>query len=251
LITAANFCEWQQQTERFIAEQRRYLGKLLVSASTLKSIPAEAKNQALLALIRKQGLSLLPWQAADRQWQARVMLLQKLQQKTGREVDDNQRWPDVSEPQLLATLADWLLPFLDGVVKLSDFKRLNMATILGSLLPWSLAQQLNTLAPTAISVPSGSTVKIDYLAEPPILKVKLQEMFGCQTTPSIANGAVPLTVHLLSPAQRPLQITQDLAGFWKSSYFDVQKEMKGRYPKHHWPDDPLQAVATKYSKRRN
>jgi ATP-dependent helicase HrpB len=250
LISINEVCEWQQQADRFVAEQRSYIGKLVISTTALPQIPLAAKNQALLVLIHSKGLSLLPWQAADRQWQARVMLLHNLQQQSGQKVADAERWPDVSDQHLLTTLADWLLPYLDSVVKLGDFKRLSMATILGSLLPWSLSQQLNTLAPVAIEVPSGSTLKIDYLAAPPILKVKLQEMFGCQTTPTIANGAVQLMVHLLSPAQRPLQITQDLAGFWQSSYFEVQKEMKGRYPKHAWPDNPLLAPATKYSKRR-
>lgn len=245
LISKTNYYQWDEKTDRFVAEQHHHIGKLKIESTVIEQIPSEAKNNSLIALIRKKGLQLLPWKLADRQWQARVMLLRQLDL-----TDNKSSWPDVSDQQLLSTLEDWLLPYLDNVTRLSDFKRLNMNNILSNHLSWLLQKKLTELTPTTIKVPSGSAVQIDYLENPPILKVKLQEMFGCESTPSVANGQVKLMLHLLSPAQRPLQITQDLAGFWKSSYFDVRKEMKGRYPKHPWPEDPMNAIASKHSKRR-
>ena len=162
-----------------------------------------------------------------------------------------EQWPDVSDQYLLETIETWLAPFLDSISKLSDFQRLNLQSILSGLLPWPMQKRLDELAPNTMKVPSGSNIKIDYTQSPPVLSVKLQEMFGCLDTPTIANGKIKLTLHLLSPAQRPLQVTRDLAGFWKSSYSEVRKEMKGRYPKHSWPDRPEQALPTKYTKRRS
>ena len=118
------------------------------------------------------------------------------------------------------------------------------------MLPWPLPLDLEQLAPERLAVPSGSSVAIDYTEDPPVLAVKLQEMFGCEDTPTVANGHIPLVVHLLSPAGRPLQITQDLAGFWRTGYQEVKREMKGRYPKHPWPDNPLEAAATRHTRRR-
>jgi len=151
----------------------------------------------------------------------------------------------------MSTLEDWLLPYLGEVRRLQDFQALELKTILHAQLHWPLPLELERLAPERLAVPSGSSVVIDYSQDPPVLAVKLQEMFGCEETPTIAGGRVALLIHLLSPAQRPLQVTQDLASFWRSSYQEVKREMKGRYPKHPWPDDPLQAVATRYTKRRS
>ncbi|MCH2222829.1 MAG: hypothetical protein MK097_21275, partial [Dechloromonas sp.] len=139
----------------------------------------------------------------------------------------------------------------EPVRKLDDFARLDLQAILTGMLAWPLPLDLERLVPERISVPSGSSIRVDYTQHPPVLAVKLQEMFGCESTPTVAYGKVSLMVHLLSPAQRPLQVTQDLAGFWRGSYQDVKKEMKGRYPKHPWPDDPLQAPATRHTKRRS
>ncbi|NND69717.1 MAG: ATP-dependent helicase HrpB, partial [Halioglobus sp.] len=141
-------------------------------------------------------------------------------------------------------LEDWLAPYLVDVQRLEDFRRLDLSNILRALLPWPLPLELERLAPTSLAVPSGSSIAIDYTQDPPVLAVKLQEMFGCVESPTIAEGRVALLLHLLSPAQRPLQITQDLAGFWQNGYEEVKREMKGRYPKHPWPDNPLEAVAT-------
>lgn len=252
LISSEQYYQWSIQEDRFIAQQQQYIGKLLLTATPLSNVNIADKNTALLSFIKKQGLDLLPWQDADRQWQARVLLLRSLENNNNQQAaNDNNQWPDITDIALLNTLDQWLAPYLDPIDKISQLKRLDLQTILNTLLPWSLNQQLNQQAPTSIKVPSGSIRTIDYLSHPPVLKVKLQEMFGCETTPTIAQGKVKLMVHLLSPAGRPLQITQDLAGFWQNAYNEVKKEMKGRYPKHPWPDDPLQALATKHTKRRS
>lgn len=232
--------EWDKKSERFLAETQHKIGALVLQRTTLQNVPPEAKSAALIGFIRKQGLDLLPWQAEHAQWCARVNLL--------RRVEPEQPWPDVSREHLLATLEAWLAPYLDVVNLLHDFKKLDLSAILSTLLPWTLQQRLEQLAPQRLDVPSEHAIAIDYSQSPPVLAVKLQEMFGCEHTPTIANGRVALLVHLLSPAGRPLQITQDLAGFWRTSYHDVKKDMKGRYPKHPWPDDPLQAVATRKTK---
>jgi ATP-dependent helicase HrpB len=229
--------EWSEAKGRFIAERRRTLGAIVLQTEVLTTVADEEKRAALLDFIRRRGLEVLEWSQAVLQWRARVSLVKSLNCAPG-------HWPDVSDEGLLAQLEEWLSPYLAGVNSLQDIKRLDMASILAALLDWPQQQALNTLAPESFRVPSGSAKKIDYCQSPPVLAVKLQEMFGCHDTPRIANGRQSLTVHLLSPARRPLQVTQDLAGFWRGSYQDVKKEMKGRYPKHPWPDDPTTAVAT-------
>lgn len=231
--------QWDKQG--FTAEQQQKIGALILQRQPLTQVSTELKNRTLLDFIRKQDLECLPWQAKHQQWCARVKLL--------RETQTGQNWPNVSKPYLLNTLEEWLTPYVDDITTLQGLKKLDLSSILNNLLSWEQQQQLAQLAPTHLSVPSGHEIAIDYNHNPPVLAVKLQEMFGCEQTPSIARGQVALMVHLLSPAGRPLQITQDLAGFWRSSYHEVKKDMKGRYPKHPWPDDPLQAVATRKTKK--
>ncbi len=245
-IQPITLAEWDKQAKRFVAEEQYKLGELILRKTRLNQVPIAAKRAALVAHIRQTGLDLLPWQAADRQWCARVLLVRSVMGNTG-----NTDWPDVSEANLLATLETWLAPYLDDISLLQDFKKLPLGEILSHLLPWAQQQQLNQLTPNRLPVPSGSSIAIDYSQSPPVLAVKLQEMFGCEQSPTVVNGKVALLIHLLSPAGRPLQITQDLAGFWRSSYHDVKKDMKGRYPKHPWPDDPLQALPTRKTKARS
>ncbi|CAA0093141.1 ATP-dependent helicase HrpB [Zhongshania aliphaticivorans] len=237
MVTTQSYAEWDEAKGRFIAERRHTLGALVLKSETLRDASADEKRTALLDFVCRRGLGVLDWSDGVLQWRARVSLLGCLDCEPG-------HWPDVSDEGLLAGLDTWLSPYLDGVNSLQGIKRLDLSRILASLLDWPQQQALNSLAPESFIVPSGSAKKIDYCQSPPVLAVKLQEMFGCQDTPNIANGKQPLTVHLLSPARRPLQVTQDLAGFWRGSYQDVKKEMKGRYPKHPWPDDPTTAVAT-------
>jgi ATP-dependent helicase HrpB len=232
--------EWDSKAKRFIAEQRQQVGSLVLSRSKLSEVPRDAKREALINYVQTSGLETLPFTPELRQWQARVELVRKI---TG-----NTDWPRVSDEHLAASMGDWLGPYLEPVNLLSHFKKLDLKSILAALLTWEQTQQLNELAPQRLQMPSGSSYAIDYTAAPPVLAAKLQEMFGCVDTPSVLNGQVPLTVHLLSPAGRPLQVTQDLAGFWNTSYQEVRKEMKGRYPKHPWPEDPKNAVATSRTK---
>ena len=213
------------------------IGALVRTREPLRQVPVETRRRVVLGLIRERGLELLPWTPVLRQWQARVMLLRRTF-----EGDPACPWPRVSDGELLATLEDWLGPYLDEVSRMQHLVRLDLATCLHALLPWPLPRELERLAPTRYTVPSGARVRIDYGESPPVLAVRLQEMFGCRETPRIAQGRVRLRLHLLSPARRPLQITQDLEGFWRSGYAQVRKEMRGRYPKHHWPEDPLSAA---------
>ena len=240
MITNETIAEWDKKSGRFIAEEQLKIGALVISRKPLDSIPVEIRTSVLLALIRQKGLQVLSWKESQIQWRARVALLRTIYP------DD---WPDLSDDAMLATIEDWLAPFLAPVSSIPGLKNLNLKTILDSLLSWNQQQAMDRLAPLNFKVPSGSSITIDYSQSPPVLAVKLQEMFGYEGNPAIADGKLPLLIHLLSPAGRPLQITQDLAGFWKTSYHDVKKDMKGRYPKHPWPEDPLTATATRKTKR--
>ncbi len=241
LVDERTYVEWSKQQDKLVAEKQRCVGELILQREPLMDLDVDAKRNALLQLVRQRGLSLLNWNSELRQWCARIELL--------RSVDNNTDWPDMSEAGLLASVDEWLSPYLESVNHLRDFSNLDLKSILSTRLPWPLPKVLDEQAPLRFSVPSGSSISIDYGHRPPVLAVKLQEMFGCENTPAIAKGRIALMVHLLSPAKRPLQVTQDLAGFWRGSYEDVKKEMKGRYPKHPWPDNPLEAVATAKTKR--
>jgi ATP-dependent helicase HrpB len=198
--------------------------------------------------VRELGLSALPWSEALSQWRLRVQCLRAWMP----ELD----LPALSDDALLATLESWLRPAFAGRTRLDALSTEELVEALKSGLDWNLRQRIDRLAPVRIEVPSGMQRGIDYAlddhGEPasPVLAVKLQELFGLAETPRIADGRVPLTIHLLSPAGRPLQVTQDLRGFWERTYPEVKKEMKGRYPKHPWPDDPWNATATHRAKPR-
>jgi len=196
-----------------------------LSADPLEQVSEQARSEALLGVVRKKGLELLPWSKNTMQWRARIMLLHR----TAGDSHPNP-WPDLSDEALLRTLESWLLPYLGQVKCIEDFQSLDLKTILRGLLAWPLPLELERMAPERWAAPSGSSVVIDYTQNPPVLAVKLQEMFGCEETPTIVDGQVTLLLHLLSPSQRPLQITQDLSGFWRTGYLEVKREMKGRYP---------------------
>lgn len=232
-------CDWDRKSGRFVAEAREVVGALTLSKSALEPVPLAAKERMLIDHIRESGLKALAPDQAFRQWQARVLL--------ARGVLDV---PDVSDDALLASLEHWLSPYLAPISRLDDLRKLNLKQLLADRLTYEQRQQIEKLAPERLQVPSGSEIRIDYETSPPALAVKLQEMFGCDEAPSVLNGAVMLQIHLLSPAGRPLQVTQDLAHFWRHGYESVRKEMKGRYPKHPWPDDPTAAEPTRYTKHR-
>jgi ATP-dependent helicase HrpB len=238
--------DWDEREGVLRAERQRKVGELILSREPLTGLDENARSQALVNLVRRKGLELLPWTPELRQWQARLALLRQLELNH----QDDSQWPDVSDATLLNTLEDWLMPYLGKVSRLSHFANLDLSSIVRNLLPWPLPQKLDELAPHHLSVPSGSSIRLDYSEFPPILAVRLQELFGLADTPRIAGGRQVVKLHLLSPARRPVQVTQDLANFWRSTYAEVKKDLKGRYPKHYWPDDPLVAEATARAKPR-
>ncbi|MGZ7457627.1 ATP-dependent helicase HrpB [Pseudomonas sp. Ma2-10] len=232
--------DWDEREGMLRAERQRKVGELILSREPLTGLDETARSQALVNLVRRKGLELLAWTPELRQWQARVALLRQLDLSN----KEQSEWPDVSDAALLKSLEHWLMPYLGKVSRLSHFANLDLSSIVHNLLPWPLPQRLDELAPHHLSVPSGSSIRLDYSEQPPILAVRLQELFGLAETPRIAGGRQVVKLHLLSPARRPVQVTQDLANFWRSTYAEVKKDLKGRYPKHYWPDDPLVAEAT-------
>ena len=232
---------WDRETGTVRSWRRERLGALVLREGTVAEPDPERVRGALLGTIAEEGIGMLPWTRSARQLQQRILFLRTL---------DGQ-WPDLSDAELARTLATWLGPYLDGVRRRDQLARLDLEAVLLALLPWPLRAALDDKAPTHLTVPTGSRIAIDYSeAEAPSVAVRLQEMFGLAATPTIAGGRVPLTIHLLSPAQRPVQVTRDLASFWRDAYFEVRKDLRGRYPKHYWPDDPLQAEPTRRTKKR-
>jgi ATP-dependent helicase HrpB len=235
---------WDERTQAVRARRQRRLGELVLAEQPILH-PAPAQiTAALLSGVRRKGLASLPWTKELRQWRARVAFLRRVEGPAS-------SWPDVSDEALLEGLERWLGPFLDGVTRLDALQHLDLAGPLQALLTREQQGRLDRLAPTYLVVPSGSRIRLDYEAgDVPVLAVRLQELFGCCETPRVADGKVPVSLHLLSPAGRPVQITQDLASFWTSAYPEVRKELRGRYPKHPWPDDPLSARPTSRTSRR-
>ncbi|MGH8442713.1 MAG: ATP-dependent helicase HrpB [Nevskiaceae bacterium] len=235
---------WDARKEAVVAEEQTNLGAIVLARRDRRSESGEAGREAMLAGIHQLGIGALPWSEATRQWQARVLSLRKWRA--------NETWPDVGDEVLAASLAEWLGPFLDGVTRRDHLARLDLAGALNAMLDYPGQQKLARLAPTHLTVPTGSSLPLEYFPDgkAPALHVKLQEMFGQPTSPAVNEGRTPVVLHLLSPAQRPVAVTQDLAGFWARGYLDVRKDMKGRYPRHPWPDDPVAAKPTRRAKPR-
>ena len=236
---------WHEQHDRLIAERHTQVGQLQVNTQRIAKVEPQARIDATCVYVAQLKLSPLNWDKDTLNWQAKVQLLHQTYPNSAGTPNP---WPNVSPQRLTETLSNWLGPFLDKTTHLKDLKRLNLKQILSNLLPWPLPSQLEQLAPARFTVPSGNAHTIDYSQHPPVLAVKLQELFGMQEAPSIGYGTA-LQVHLLSPGGHVLQVTQDLAHFWTTSYTEVKKEMKGRYPRHPWPDDPTQALATAKTNR--
>jgi ATP-dependent helicase HrpB len=226
-IVDEQIVQWNTRDNGVLARRRRRLGALLIEDKPIARPDPEKVKVAMLEGVRQRGL---PWTEELSDWRQRIAFL--------RGIDES--WPDLSDKALLASADDWLGPFVDGASKRIDF-----AAAVRTLVPWDRQRQVDALAPTHIEVPSGSRIAIDY-ANPaePTLSVRLQEMFGLTDTPKVGGGKVPVLIHLLSPARRPVQVTRDLASFWANGYRAVKAELKGRYPRHYWPDDPLVAEPT-------
>lgn len=227
---------WDTRRQSVTAQCDLSMDQLVVETKPLHQPEESQVTAAMIDGILQNGVKVLPWTKTLRSWQSRVCFLHGA-------YAGEEEWPDLSDEHLAADL-NWLAPYLPGITSLRGLARIDLRSALSGLLSYGQHQRLDTLAPSHWTVPSGSRIPIDYTGKVPVLAVRLQEMFGLEETPVIAAGLQPLLIHLLSPAGRPVQVTQDLAGFWRSSYLDVKKELKGRYPKHHWPDDPLGAMAT-------
>ena len=239
-IEARDDSAWDSREGRITAVRGEYIGAVCLSSRAISPKP-EALLPVVIEAVRASGMDLLSRNESFLQLQARVLLV--------RQAFPGDGWPDLSDAALLDSLENWLAPFLNGVRNAQQLVAVNCATALLALLDYRQRQTLDELAPTHMMVPSGSRVRLDYCAgELPLLAVKLQELFGLAETPTIAGGRVAVLLHLLSPAGRPLQVTRDLKGFWDGSYHQVKKEMKGRYPKHPWPDDPWNAAPTRRAK---
>ncbi|WP_299587311.1 ATP-dependent helicase HrpB [uncultured Microbulbifer sp.] len=239
---------WDDIAGRAEALKEVTLDKLVLQQQAAKDIPAELLSRALLDAIRQKGLSLLPWRHEAQQLRHRLMFLRE--EEHSKAQPEGGLLPDWSESALLQNLENWLLPHLHGLHKLEQLKQLDLLNILRAQLDWPKVQAVDELAPSHYTVPSGSRIAIDYAVSPPVLAVRLQELFGLTETPAIVRGRFPLMIHLLSPARRPVQITRDLANFWANTYEEVKKELRIKYQKHYWPDDPRTAVATNKTKRK-
>jgi len=241
-ITQEDSMGWDHATQAVLACSRTKFGSLVLDEQPLRKPDPDKIGRALLAGIAGEGLRLLPWSRELRSWQERVLFLRRVLPE-----DD---WPDLSDAALATALEQWLLPFVQGMSRAEHLQRLHLKEALYGLLQWREQKRLDELAPTHLDVPSGSRIALDYSGDEPVLAVRLQELFGLRETPRIAAGRVPVVLHLLSPAMRPVQVTRDLANFWAVTYFDVRRELLPRYPKHYWPDDPLAAQPTRRAKPR-
>ena len=274
-ITTTDEVRFDPTTNRVTGRRMRRLGALLLGETVIGQPDAALVSQALLGYLQEAGLSKLNWTAGARQLQQRLQFVQYhfgTTSETELQNTDNQvrppnnpptltpaypptlpYWPDFSDAALLADLPTWLGPHLAGLKTLDQVQRLDLTEPLLARLPggWPQRQELDRLAPAALEVPSGSHITLDY-ADPaaPVLAVKLQELFGLTETPAVGGGRVPLLLHLLSPGGRPAQVTRDLRSFWEKGYFEVRKDLKGRYPKHPWPDKPMEHIPTRLTKKR-
>jgi ATP-dependent helicase HrpB len=221
------------------ATTEKRIGNAVLSTRPIISISPELRIDILIKAFQSEGLKLLSWHDEHRAWQARVMSLRLWRPE--------ENWPDVSDENLLLTAKEWLTPFLNNVYKPIDFQRLDITQIISTLLPWELNNRLDKLAPLKLSVPSGSLIKINYsiTGDTPTLQVRLQEMFGLLETPTVNDGRMKVMLYLLSPGYKPVQVTQDLKSFWQTAYHEVRKELRMRYPKHSWPEDPWTAEAVR------
>jgi len=233
---------WNDERNAVEAFDEQRFGAIVLER---RSVPVKAEDAlpALLAAVRAKGIDVLPWSEQARRLRARMQAL--------REWMPEQDLPDVSDARLLATLDEWLAPYLSGKRRLDALSAEELSQALGALFDYEQRRLLDAQAPDSLTVPSGQNRRLEYAPdEPPVLAVKLQELFGLADTPRVGGGRIPVTLHLLSPAGRPIQVTQDLKGFWERTYPEVKKELKGRYPRHPWPDDPWTAKPTHRAKPR-
>ena len=251
-ITTTDEVRYDPTAQRVTGRRVRRLGALLLAETVIGQPEPALVVRALLAYLQEAGISKLNWTPATRQLQQRLEFMRQHFPATESATEEEQ-WPSFNEETLAQELDQWLGPHLTGLKTLSDVQRLDLTEPLLARLPggWNQRQDLDRLAPAALEVPSGSHITLDYSdVAAPVLAVKLQELFGLTETPTVAGGRVPLLLHLLSPGGRPAQVTRDLRSFWERGYFEVRKDLKGRYPKHPWPDKPMEHIPTKLTKKR-
>lgn len=236
MVKEKEWVEWDTKRGGFSAVSNLCVGHIILQSKSLEDYDEDQKIEAISKAVAKEGTHLLNWSKEVTQWQHRVLSL--------REWNPDQSWPDVSTSTLIEENADWLAPYLTQVKKPDDLKKIDIKSVLQHHLSFEKQKLLEELAPESILVPTGSNIKIQYHAngEVPVLPVRLQEVFGWQNTPTINHGKVKLLMHLLSPGFKPVQVTSDLNSFWNHVYFEVKKELRTRYPKHKWPDDPMNAM---------
>lgn len=232
---------WDAEADAVVARRRERLGAIVLADHPLRDVDPELLTVALMSGVATRGIEALPWSDGARRLRARLGFLHH----------HDASWPAMDDAALLGGLGVWLAPFGAGFRRIEQLGAVDLGAALLTLVPWELRRTVDALAPERIEVPSGSHIAVDY-SDPaaPMLAVRLQEVFGLATSPVLLGGRVPITMQLLSPAHRPVQVTRDLASFWRSGYFDVRKDLRGRYPKHHWPEDPLTAEPVRGAKRR-
>jgi len=233
LLTKEDKVEWNNSKVEAVSVLS--LGSLEIKKEKLLNIDPAKIQQCLIQGIQETGISCLNWQKKSREFQAKMQTAHAF---------SPEKWPDISDEALIEDLS-WLVPYLDSIASLKQLRKIDLYTILLSRLSWKDQQELDRLLPSHFKAPSGSRIKLQYIpGAAPVLAVRIQEMFGATETPTVFNGKLPVTIHLLSPARRPVQVTADLPSFWKNTYPEVKKELAGRYPKHYWPDDPLGTRST-------
>jgi ATP-dependent helicase HrpB len=240
-ITTGDVIEFDEPSAGVVARRQERLGAIVLRDVALERPDPERVRAVMLDAIRRRGVAALSWSVGAQRLRERIAFIGH----------HDPGWPDTSDGALQRTLDQWLGPRLDDVRRLADLDRVDLAEALASMLDWRRRRELDELAPTHAVMPTGSRIPIDYgNPDAPSVSVRIQEVFGLTESPTVLRGRVPLTMELLSPAHRPVQVTRDLAGFWRTSYFDVRKDLRGRYPKHEWPEDPLTATPTKRAKPR-
>jgi ATP-dependent helicase HrpB len=242
--TTRHVVKWDDERNQVVALNERVVGDFVISTSSSTNISDGERVDAICGAIKTHGLNLLGWQEALETFQARVLSL--------RQWRPEEAWPDVTDQRLVDTVKTWLPPFLSDISRRSELSKLDGDSILRTILPWELASKLDKLAPLKLPVPTGSLIRIQYFpdGQAPIMEVRLQELFGMEQTPSVNEGRTKVLLHLLSPGYKPVQVTQDLASFWNTTYQEVRKELRLRYPRHSWPEDPWTAEPVRGPKRK-
>lgn len=236
--------EWDNTAQKVNASARRMVGGLILKSISSPSLDEIKKNQLLFEKLREHGLNWIDWPESSRDLQSRIQSLRLWR--------PDEQWPDVSEEHLLNTVEDWMTPYLSGLSRLSELRKLDTNGMLLGLIPWQLQSRLDQLVPARLEVPSGSLIKVRYHMDgsSPVMEVRLQELFGMARTPTVNEGKVSIVMHLLSPGYKPVQVTKDLGNFWHNTYHEVRKELRMRYPKHSWPEDPWTAEAVRGVKKK-